>query len=314
MKLSGLLAPLLLSFFAGYIFPLSLGSLDSVVRSRTISCGRPWFAAFRATEVSDFLARPAVAEVFEDPSAIPEHRIVKTPDDGGIKLDFPDKYKERFEKWKAELLSTDFGRQQWDNYADNKQFILTITISEDVGKGAGTGKYLWDDGGRFVGATITLGDDLDKGYPSPVYYPVMNSLSLDETSYAVNPRILAATKLSHEIGHVDQTARANGSFLRLQDKLMPVYNSIFLKNGLKTSDKKLVELADQMGGTPIEIWESREYWSEVEAMAYLKERISKENFYCRVFSKIRQNVEEYARDYKDRFEKSPGFTTSPCWN
>jgi hypothetical protein len=275
-------------------------------------CARPWFASYSPR--ANFLADRTATTAFEDPSIVPDHRVIKTPTDGGIKFDIADKYKDRFEKWKAELLSTAFGQQQWDNYANNKNFILTITIAGSLGKGAGTGKYLWDEDGNFVGATITLGDDLDKGYPGPVYYPVMNSLALDENSFAVNPRILAATKLAHEIGHVDQTGRANGTVLRLQDKLMPVYNSIFLKNGLKTTDQKLVDLASQMGGTPIEIWESREYWSEVEAMAFLKERLSNENFYCKVFGKIKQNVEEYAATYKDRFEKSPSFSGSPCWN
>lgn len=239
--------------------------------------------------------------------------IVETPDKGGIRLDFADKYKGRFESWKADLLSTEFGRRQWDAYADNKNFVLTITISADVGKGAGTGKYLWNDAGKLVGATITLGEDLDKGNPGPVYYPVMNSLSSGDTSYSISGKLLASTKLSHEIGHVNQTALANASFIQLQENLMPVYNSIFLKNGWKANDKKLIELANQMGGTPIEIWESREYWSEVNAMLFLGERISKKDFYCHVFSKIKSNVEEYARDYKERFEQRPEFSASPCW-
>jgi len=308
MKLSCFLAPALIFSFSASMAPQGppVQSFD-----HQIGCNSP---ASRAFQTIAFFTEPTSWESFEDPAAVTEHRVIPTPTDGGIKLDIKPKYQERFDRWKDELLSTDIGRQQWENYANKKDFILTITISNDVGKGAGTGKYLWDDDGKFVGATITLGDDLDRGYPGPVYYPVMNSLALDEASYVVNPRILAATKLSHELGHVDQTARANGEALRLQDKLMPVYNSIFLKNGLKTTDKKLVDLAKEMGGTPIEIWESREYWSEVSAMAYLKERISKENFYCKVFSKIKQNVEEYARDYRDRFENSPNFGGSPCWN
>ena len=38
--------------------------------------------------------------------------IVKTPTDGGIKEEVPTKYRERFEKWKSELLATDRGRAQ----------------------------------------------------------------------------------------------------------------------------------------------------------------------------------------------------------
>ena len=70
----------------------------------------------------------------------------------------------------------------------------------------------------------------------------------------------------------------------------------------------------EAGGTPVEIWESREYWSEVNAMLYLKERISKENFYCFVFNKIKRNIEEYAKGYEQRFDQYSEFSSSPCWN
>ncbi len=239
--------------------------------------------------------------------------IITTPTDGGIREAVSGKYKDRFAKWKAELRSTEFGRQQWDSYADNKNFILTFTVSGDRGKGAGTDKFLWDKEGNFVGATITLGSELDEGYPNPIYYPVLNSLSSDATSYSINKRILAATKMSHEIGHVNQAASANMEVLQMQNRLMPVYISIFLKNGLDTNDKKLVDLAQQMGGTPVEIWESREYWSEVNAMLYLKERISNEDFYCYVFNKIKRNLTAYARDYEQRFGERIEFSSSPCW-
>ena len=250
---------------------------------------------------------------FEDDNVDLTGKVIKTPTDGGIRLDIPAKYQDRFDIWKAGLLSTDFGRQQWDRYADNKNFILTITVSKKKGKGAGTDKYLWDESGQLVGATITLGDDIEKGYPDPIYYPVMNSLSSEDTSYAISGKILASTKLSHEIGHVNQTAEANRTFLLLQNKLMPEYTSIFLHNGRDPSDQQLVEMAKQMGGTPVEIWESREYWSEVNAMLYLMEKINKEDYYCFVFNKIRRNLEVYAKDYEGRFDQYPDFSASPCW-
>lgn len=238
--------------------------------------------------------------------------IIKTPTDGGIREDVPNKYKERFDRWKAELLSTDFGRDQWDKYANDKQFILTIAVRGDREKGAGTDKLLWDESGNLVGATITLGGSIEKGYPSPIYYPVLNSLSTETTTYSINGRILAATKLSHELGHVNQAAVANTNKLQLQNRLMPVYTSIFLKNGLDVRDKKLVDLATQMGGTPTEIWESREYWSEVNAMRYLKERISKEDFYCYVFNKIKLNLDTYAKEYEPRFVDLSSASGSGC--
>jgi hypothetical protein len=250
---------------------------------------------------------------FEDAGVDYAGRVIPTPTDGGITVDIPDKYKDKFDAWKTELLSTDFGRQQWDQYANNKNFLLTITVTSKKGKGAGTDKYLWDDSGKLVGATITLGEELEKGYPDPIYYPVMNSLSTEHTTYSISGKILAATKLSHEIGHVNQTAKANRTVLLVQNKLMPEYTSIFLNNGRDPSDKKLIDLAKQMGGTPVEIWESREYWSEVNAMLYLKERISKEDFYCFVFNRIKRNLDEYAKDYEPRFDQYSNFSGSPCW-
>lgn len=229
--------------------------------------------------------------------------IVKTPTDGGIREKIPSKYQERYEKWKTELLSTAFGREQWENYANNKEFILTITISDEKAQGAGTYEYLWDDSGKLVGATIVLGNKINSGYPDPIYYPVMNSLSSGETSYTISGNILAATKIIHEIGHVNQTSAANKETVLLQNKLIPVYVGIFLKNGRNSRDENLIELAQKMGGTPTKIWENREYWSEVNAMGFLNERISKEKFYCYVFNKIKNNVEQYAKDYEERFDE-----------
>lgn len=239
--------------------------------------------------------------------------IVKTPTDGGIKEDFPFRFKPRFEKWKAELLATEIGRTQWEKFASNKQFVLTIEISDQRGRGAGTDKFEWDDTGNLVGATIMLGSDIEDGFPDPVYYPVLNSLASEPARYLVSGKIVAATKISHELGHVNQVAAANMQSVQLQNKLIPEYNSIFLKNGLKTSDQRLLDIEKRMGGTPVGIWESREYWSEVNAMLYLNERISGEEFYCHVFKKIKRNLDSYARDYGKRFAERAELVDMPCW-
>lgn len=312
MKLLRLVSPFLLVFVIWAVSTMSLYALDAGAQAAN-GCRENWLSSYQPLSFFSLTSYHDTNYHFHNFAADARSAIVKTPTDGGIREDFSKKYKERFEKWKAELRSTEFGRQQWDAYANNKNFILRIVVSGDRGKGAGTDKYEWDDAGNFVGATITLGEDLDKGYPDPIYYPVLNSLSSEETSYSISGKILAATKLSHEIGHVNQTANANKNSLQLQDKLMPVYISIFLKNGLDTRDEKLVDLAQQMGGTPLEIWESREYWSEVNAMLFLKERISKEDFYCFVFNKIKRNIETYAKDYEERFGKNPEFSDSTCW-
>jgi hypothetical protein len=238
--------------------------------------------------------------------------IVKTPTDGGIREEIPAKYRERFDKWKSELLETDFGRDQWNKYASNQSFILTILVSGNR-KGAGTDKYQWNDEGKLVGATITLGAALEDGSPPPIYYPVLNSLSADTTTHTISGPIIAATRLSHELGHVNQTAEASMNLIQTQNKLILQYNSIFVENGLNSKDTRLLDIAGQMNGTPVQIWESREYWSEVNAMLFRSQRINRESFYCLVFKKIRRNIETYAKAYEDRFSKYPEFTNSPCW-
>ena len=49
----------------------------------------------------------------------PTVEIVATPREGGIREDIPKKYLERYNRWKAELLSTEFGRSQSEGYANN---------------------------------------------------------------------------------------------------------------------------------------------------------------------------------------------------
>ena len=311
MKLRRLVSTFLLALTISVVSSASFYALDTFDRPIGGDFYESVLSGYHADQL--YVEEVTPGNFFDDFASRNRITIIKTPTDGGIREDIPNKYKDRFEKWKTELRSTEFGRQQWDKYSNNKNFILTISVSGDRGKGAGTDKFLWDDSGKFVGATITLGPELDEGYPNPIYYPVLNSLSAESTSYSISGKILAATKISHEIGHVNQAANANMTFLLLQNKLMPVYISIFLKNGLDTKDKKLVDLARQMGGTPVEIWESREYWSEVNAMLFLKERISKEEFYCYVFNKIRRNLETYAREYERRFGQDPEFSSSRCW-
>lgn len=244
--------------------------------------------------------------------AITSFPIVSTPTDGGVKENVPTKYKERFARWKNELLSTDFGREQWNKYAENKSFVLKIVVVGDRGHGAGTDNLKWNEEGKLVGATITLGSDIESGYPNAIYYPVLNSLKPDSTK-EIEGTILAATKLAHEIGHVNQALAADMKFLQLQHKLTPIYNSIFRKNGLKANDQQLIELAEEMKGTPIEIWEGREYRSELNALLFLSERIGKERYFCDVFKRIRQNVEAFAGPWEKQFIAQPEFAASPCF-
>jgi hypothetical protein len=235
-------------------------------------------------------------------------------DDHGIKEVVPKEYRSRYQKWKDEMLATEYGRELWNTYAINKEFRLTIKVSGSRKFGAGTDDFEWDHNGKLVAATITLGKDLDKGFPDPVYYPVMNSLAAPKDEYGIYSNLLASTKLAHEIGHVTFTAKVNGSQFQKQNELMESYYKIFLHNGFNTRDPRLVALEGELGAQPLAIWEDREYWSEVNAMKYLVERIGKEWFYCTVMNKIKRNVEDHAQNYRDRFEGLGAGNHSVCGN
>jgi len=235
-----------------------------------------------------------------------------TADDqvGGIKEVVPDKYKGRYKEWKEEFLATEMGRQDWDMFARNPNFTLTIVVARENPQGAGTGKYKWDDSGRLVAATITLGVRINEGYPNPIYYPVMNSLTPRPSSYVVGEDTLAAAKIAHEFGHLTRTAKTDPALYQLQSQLMPAYNKIFLSNGRNANDPRLIEIAHQMGGTPVEIWEDREYWGEANAMIYLRDRFTEENLRCPLFSRIRHSVDLYAKSYETRFQEIAQSTPS----
>jgi YD repeat-containing protein len=229
--------------------------------------------------------------------------VTRSLDDqkSGIREEIPAKYAGRYLQWKQEFLATEAGRNQWASYQSNPDFTLKIVVSRDNPEGATTGNYEWNAAGQLVAATITLGYRLDAGYPNPIYFPVMNSLVPTETSYKVDGSTLAATKIAHEFGHVNRTAKANAVLYQLQSQVIPQYNKIFLSNGRNAADPRLVELARQIGGTPVEVWEDREYWGEANAMVYLRDRFTEESQRCPLFARIRRTVDLYAKSYEPRF-------------
>ena len=238
------------------------------------------------------------------------------PASGGLHEEIDVRYRKRYEDWKNEFLVADFGKAQWELYDKHPHLKLTITINDKNKNGAGTGNYKWNDKGELVEATIYLGTRIDEGYPSKIYYPVMNSLETYEANQLLSRNVLAATKIAHEFGHVMKIAETSEELYKLQIKLVPQYNKIFLSNGHDVNDPRLTELAKEMGGNPVQIWEDREYWGEANAMLYLRDRVAKENFHCRLFNKIKRSVEEYAKAYEDRFTeiaKSQGVTYACSW-
>jgi len=234
----------------------------------------------------------------------------------GIREVIEDKYQKRYQDWKSEFLSTEIGRAQWALYSQNPHFILTITVAKGNSHGGGSGKYVWDDSGQLAAATITLGTRIDEGYPSSVYYPVMNALEAYESEKLLSGNVLAAAKLAHEFGHVTRMTGTPEAAYKLQLRLVPAYNKIFLSNGFNVEDPRLVEMAKLMGGNPVQLWEDREYWGEANAMLYLRDRVARESFHCKLFNKIKRSVEEYARNYEERFTeiaRSQGVTYACSW-
>ncbi len=219
----------------------------------------------------------------------------------GIKEDVPSKYLARYEAWKAEFLSTEVGREQWAQFKADPNFTLTITVSRDNAEGATTGAYRWNEQGALIAATIVLGTRLDEGYPNPIYFPVMNSLVPNESLTRIDGNTLAATKIAHEFGHVKRTSQVDSAVYQLQTQLIPQYNKIFLSNGRNARDPRLVEIESKIGGTPVRIWEDREYWGEANAMVYLRDRFTDERMRCALFTKIKSSVDLYAKSYETRF-------------
>ena len=144
----------------------------------------------------------------------------------------------------------------------------------------------------------------------------MNALGAYESEKLLSGNVLAAAKLAHEFGHVTRMTGTPEAAYKLQLRLVPAYNKIFLSNGFNVEDPRLVEMAKLMGGNPVQLWEDREYWGEANAMLYLRDRVARESFHCKLFNKIKRSVEEYARNYEERFTeiaRSQGVTYACSW-
>lgn len=256
-----------------------------------------------AANIAPIESFPSLIAAYHGVPPPTDARVRRSPanDKGGIQEQIPEKYMARYQQWKSEFLATETGRKQWTSYENNANFTLTVLVSRDNPEGGTTGNYQWNEDGKLVAATITLGCRLDVGVPNPVYFPVMNSLLSTETTRKIDSQTLAAAKIAHEFGHVNRTAKNDPVRYRLQGQLMPQYNQIFLSNGRDAKDPRLTELEREMGGTPVEIWEDREYWGETNAMLYLRDRFAEDAFRCLLFSRIKRSVDLYAPSYEERF-------------
>lgn len=231
----------------------------------------------------------------------------------GIVEKIPEKWRDRYNVWRAELLSTGYGRTMWSELNEDDSFVLTIAVSDRYVRGAGTDELKWDENGKLVAATITLGYELDLGFPEPVYYPVLHSISaISMSRQTVRRGVLAGAKFAHELGHVEDARHIDPDKFELQRQLMPLYVSIFLSNGRDTADEKLRELAHRMGGTPVEIWADREYRSELHTLDHLSERLANDSQRCLVFGRLRRNLLEYSIDKWPVFRSRPSYAAFRC--
>jgi RHS repeat-associated protein len=209
-----------------------------------------------------------------------------------IEEQIDDEYRKRYERWKKDYLSTAAGRRQWDKYANDPNFTLTITFDKGKKQGAEAGNYQWDTAGNLTAATITLGPKLDSGFPSSVSYPITSSLQ----GANVSGTILAVTKLAHEFGHVNRTGQENAALFQLQNQLIPHYNSLFFSSGRNPNDPGLKALERQMGGTPIDINIAREHWGEANTVPYLRDRFPGKS----MPNQIKQAIQDYQKAYPGR--------------
>jgi hypothetical protein len=287
---------------------ISLPLLLLIFAPTLLTSSRPAAATAERTPLFD--ARPFLVSEYHGVTSLVDSEKRSASDQGGIREQIPEKYLARYQQWKKEFLSTDTGRLQWDYYTNNPNFTLTLVVSRDNPEGGTTGNYKWNEDGKLIAATITLGCRLYAGVPNPVYFPVMNSLLPNDTARKIDGETLAATKMAHEFGHVNRTAKGDSTLYQLQSQLMPKYNQIFLSNGRDAEDPRLVEMAKAMKGTPVEIWEDREYWGETNAMLYLRDRFAEDGFRCQLFTRIKRSVDLYAPGYEARFVDVAHSTTS----
>jgi hypothetical protein len=203
----------------------------------------------------------------------------------------PDRYRERYNRWKTMLRSVESGRQLWTKYAENPAFRLTIVVSKSKKQGANVNNYQWENR-KLVGITINLGSQLDYGIPGDVlYYPVLGSLGSVKEDWVNNGSdILAAAKFAHEFGHIEHADQTDGAVFQLQNDLSQIFTDRFLKNGHNAADPVLAELAGRMGGIPTQIKLERENWAETYALRYLMDKLETKKIPV-LLKQVRQSIQ-----------------------
>lgn len=277
-------------------------SLSLIVSGTTLGYPRSQFSV--CIDLQQTVRRPASQLLsFETLVAANQWFSVEPPSSNIRELIAP-KFRKRYLKWKSDYLSTVVGLNQWNRYAHDPNFVLTVTVSTSRHEGALVDQFQWDNDHHLIAATITLGDRLDSGYPSSINYPITCSLAPGNLPPEVKGTILAATKLAHEFGHLDKFMEMDGRFYDLQNRLMLEYIRIFNSNGHNTEDPQLLDMAQQMKGTPVSIAQDRESWAEIGALLYLQERLGK-TANLKMPDPIREAINGYRLQYPDRVYGEP---------
>jgi hypothetical protein len=211
----------------------------------------------------------------------------------GIVELIPSKYEKRYLRWKTEYLSTKVGRDEWERYVHRDDFLLVITVSAALGRGARVENYEWDSSGRLVAATIFLGKDIERGYPTSANYPITCALGIDVHPGGVEREVLAAAKLAHEFGHVNDTSTKDAFTYVSQNRLITEYGEIFKANGFDPADPRLINIERRLGSAPTDIIRAREYVAEAYVAAYLQEKFSKGGDMSSMPHPIREAIESY---------------------
>ena len=118
--------------------------------------------------------------------------------------------------------------------------------------------------------------------------------AVPEGSTLTPPRTVpAAAKLAHEFGHVSDTATKDASTYESQNRLILKYGEIFKANGFDPRDDRLIDIERQLGGTPTEIIQRREFVAESYVAAYLQEKFSRGGDMSSMPSPIKEAVESF---------------------
>jgi RHS repeat-associated protein len=118
-----------------------------------------------------------------------------------------------YQRWKEAFRATDEGKRLWDKYS-KPGFTLKIAWKKGS-NGASTDDYKFKDG-KLVGATITLGDDIDNRESASdrgADYPLQTALGKEN----VDKTTMAVAVIAHEFGHVEDAAARPDLFQAKQE-------------------------------------------------------------------------------------------------